>query len=402
MPGLVNLALAVDPDPAGVSAAETVNELVLDVCLKLIQIDAAKLFMTPQFRLVLDPEFKDICSATPLVFTDCLRETLCSKSPPTVDYFLNLPDPIRDYWTVYVVVLVDLEDNYSIYIGSATGVLGGGCVLRAAHYRDKTNGVLPAFVRRAYDEGSELVHIGILCWCPIPRPALVPRVRLLFLALEAVFTCLFFACRRQVSDSAWAHLFPWKRAMVSWRPLCTHLSLIEGSRELELTSEQLEEAAAMRVVKMAANSKAAYEREREKDLEAHLLRKRTEKAAFVEKNPEKHAGWHEKSVAKIKATRKHYCTVCDHAFASSTMLEKHLESKKHLDQVALNAGVPPKPPSANALRSRAHVAKAKASMKFYCTPCGVNPPSKAKHEIHIQTKRHKKKVAALEAAVSSL
>ena len=415
MAGLVDLSLAVDLygadldsevdldsgdlDAAGVSAAETANELVLDYLLKLIRIDAGMLFMNPQFRLVLEPEFKDICSATPLAFPQCLFETLSSKSPPNIDFFLNLPVAMRGSWAIYAVVLVDVTGNYSVYIGSGTGIEAKGCLRRTEHYLDKKHHKLPRFVREAYDEGAELAHVGILCWCRLPKPALVPRARLLFLALEALFTCFFFASRR-FADSDWAHLFPWTRDMISWSPLCTHLSLVEGSHDLEMTPEQLEKAAAMRVVKMAENSKAAEKRERENDLEAHLLRKRTEKSAYIKNNADKVAGWYEKSVAKIKAARKHYCQDCNYAFASITMLQKHLESKKHRDQVALNAGGPPKPPSANAIRSRRSVEKVKAEKRFYCSLCDVNFPCQAKLDIHYNTKRHKKKAAALKPLVS--
>jgi hypothetical protein len=113
---------------------------------------------------------------------------------------------------------------------------------------------------------------------------------------------------------------------------------------------------------MAQASKAAYDRDRENDLEAFLARKRTEKAAWTARNQEKVAISYAKTIAKAKSEGRYKCDDCNLPMASSSALKGYKASAAHALQVALNSGaVRTKTPSQATLRARRFAINAKKS-----------------------------------------
>jgi hypothetical protein len=275
----------------GLTCNRMLLQLIIRYCLDLVQIGAADWYLNPEFKVLLKPIIDILLPTLQLSFHTSMLAALASDTPPTIAFFLGLPAPERKSWDVYVLVFVDPDGDHHLYIGSGTEA-NAGITGRTAVYANKTHPRLPRFVRLAFDRGYELVHIGTLCWVPLPQPAQVPRARLLFLCLEAVFTCIFYACFRTVMEPLWSDLMPWTRDSVSWSPLNSHLSLSEGVGDsLNLSAEQLQAVSDLRKertrVTMAHASKAQYDREREKDLEAHLARKRKDKALWAARNKER-------------------------------------------------------------------------------------------------------------------
>lgn len=197
-------------------------------------------------------------------------------------------------------------------------------------------------------------------------------------------------------DTHWLKLVPWTRNSVSWGPTNTHLPLTEGVGDiLKLTPDQLAFIEVLRKRKVAHSSKAAYEREREQDLEGFLARKRTEKSAWAAQNAEKVAQQHAKTVAKIKSEKRFHCDICSRSLASSNALDKHLGTEEHKENLRISRGGSRRLPSQNALRSRDSVSKTLAARRFVCSVCNFNSPGQAKLDIHKNTKGHKKKIAKL-------
>jgi len=87
-----------------------------------------------------------------------------------------------------------------LYVGSETASLNG---VRARISEYNTGHQLPHYVKKAVDEGYTIVHKRLLCWAPIPAPALHPKVCLLFKELEAVFAYMFWIMKTSEETMAW-------------------------------------------------------------------------------------------------------------------------------------------------------------------------------------------------------
>ncbi len=380
----------------------TSQQLISDYCLKLIKIDVEEWYMNAEFKIVLEPIFHQCADDLHLVFDASIQATLASNTPPLIDFFLSLSTPQRGTWGVYVLVFVDLDGKHHLYVGSGTDAISG-VAKRMRQYADKTHGTLPRFVRQGYDNGFELLHMGILCSTNLPHPTQVPRARLLFLCLEAAFTCMFYSAFYTVMEPLWSHMMPWTRDLVTWSPLNSHLPFTEGVGDsLNLTPQQLQTLAVIRKEKQRNTSMASYNREREMDLEGHLLRKRTEKAAWVAKNKDRVAATHANTVAKIKSAGSFRCDDCSISLQSSTALASHLKTKKHAQQLAFNLDGVRTPPSRDALRTREHYDKNRAEKKFHCSICDHSAAGPKRLENHKASKHHLKKVAAALASISSI
>jgi len=255
---------------------------------------------------------------------------------------------------------------------------------------------LPRFVALAFRDGYTLASRGVLCWAPIPRKGIIPRARVRFVAVEAVFTAIFYAAFKTTYDTAWTDFVPFDIDDVKWDPLCSHSPLMEGVLgDMELGEAQLEEIHRLRLARQKQNSIAFEKRERAKDLTGWLKKKAAQKYISAANNKVNVKISHDKTVAKIKSNKKHACDPCNQVFASSRAIKNHLTSKKHFNKVN---GVR-KAPTANALRGRKHARKAKANKKHFCALCNHSATGPARLAIHQTTKKHLAKVAALAKAI---
>ncbi|KAM0254761.1 hypothetical protein ACHAQJ_006477 [Trichoderma viride] len=167
-------------------------------------------------------------------FTFCsgLFDVLSDKdSPPSIDYFASLAAPIPDKsWGVYFLVLRKPGFQPLAYIGSGTSTYR---VLRVIVKEHQTQRVISDNLRAAYRNGYELISVTILCHCPIPGPDNFGAIRALTIAVEATFSCVFWAMANLNKQQA-------SREMFEYGGLCSHNALLEGFRDCdtELTPEQ--------------------------------------------------------------------------------------------------------------------------------------------------------------------
>ena len=116
--------------------------------------------------------------------------------------------------------------------------------------------LLPRLVKSALDNGYTTVHKGLLLWSPIPSAGDIPKLRLLYIAIEAALSFCFWAMQSKTKDYSMSSCCPWPRGYFSYSGLCSHCALAEYiAREFDLSSEQLEAIAAPDRVR-------AYQRER--------------------------------------------------------------------------------------------------------------------------------------------
>ncbi|RMZ85151.1 hypothetical protein DV738_g261, partial [Chaetothyriales sp. CBS 135597] len=170
-----------------------------------------------------------------------------------------------------------------------------------------------------------------------------------------------------------------------------------GEAQHGMTEEQLkvynQERLQHAKEQMALRSKVAENKERTNDLEGYLARKRREKLAWTKANKARVLKTAAGVRARAIASKSYECKTCGVSLQSACALAKHLASKAHEEQVRLAAGGTAKPVSEEALQSRSHAAKNKASWKHYCAVCDRAFNIKGHLDKHLASKKHLAKAA---------
>ena len=276
---------------------------------------------------------EELLSATSLVFAPGLLDILQSSAPPTIAFFKSLPTDCENVWGVYLLVLEKRDSRSKIYIGSGTSV-AGGVSSRLIQYDKKQ--LLPKYVAPALDEGYTITHKGLLCSAPIPSAGKVPITRLFFVALEAVFTFVFWALNCKTKHGfGFADLCPWDRDTLEYGGLCSHNPMSENIRgDLGLSAEQLETMAAEYAIKRAGDKRKRRADAKEKDPEAFNAKNNQDRRDWYYQNKESCREAERRLAAKDVKAKKYYCEVCDHACQTSKDLRRHNSSERHLHYVA--------------------------------------------------------------------
>lgn len=93
------------------------------------------------------------------------------------------------------------------------------------NYRRGDN--LPDLVQNALHEGYKIAHIGLICWISLPPVSLQPTIRVLFIALEAAFSYIFWAMRTVNKDYGMSSICLWDRTTLEYDGCCSHCCLNE-------------------------------------------------------------------------------------------------------------------------------------------------------------------------------
>jgi len=121
----------------------------------------------------------------------------------------------------------------------------------------------------------------------IPLASLLPKLRLLFVALEAIFSYIMWAMRTVSKDYGMAHICLWDRTTLEYEGLCSHCSLNKGiAGDFGLSARALE---ALAVEKKAART--VYQAEYKSNW--HFKQVETNHEEYLEGNRE--------TLAKIRA-----------------------------------------------------------------------------------------------------
>jgi len=181
---------------------------------------------------------KEIASATSLVFAPGLFDTLQAAAPPTIAFFKSLPTNTDKRWAIYLLLLEKPGYRPKIYIGSGTNSLRGVSARFSEYNRAEA---LPQYVQKALDDSYTIAYRGLLCWTAIPPAALQPKIRILFVAMEAAFFYVFWAVKGLKRDYGMSHICHWPCDTLEYNGLCSYCALAEPvSGDFDLTSEQLE------------------------------------------------------------------------------------------------------------------------------------------------------------------
>jgi hypothetical protein len=291
----------------------------------------------PIFSKVLSSQavIEQLLAFASLAFAPGLFEVLQASTPPTVSWFKAFPPTMRnDGLSIFLFYLEKPSCRPKIYIGSGTNSKHGVHV-RLTCYDRQSN--LPIFVERALKDGYSIVHKGILCWIPIPLAADQPVLRVLFIALEATFSFVFWAMQ-STKDNAFGmgKMCKWSRDTLEYDGLCSHSASREAvAGDFDLSTEELEAKAAEILKRFKEYQHNHYIETKAKDPVNFLARKREIQADFYAKNPGRNAKNLKSSKDNAVKEKRHYCAVCDFAFRTGQSLKDHLKRKIHLDKVAL-------------------------------------------------------------------
>jgi len=284
-------------------------------------------YINPRFRLVLHS--RDAVAALFLLaqvqFCAGLLDVVYSLTAPPLSWFESLSSVIPiNTWGVYALILKKAGYDDLLYIGSGCAANRG---LRVRIHEHKTGACSPVNVKLALEFGYEITHIALLAYCDIPPPAHIPRIRTLIVALEAVFTGLFWAVDPSKGDLG--HLCAWGEHAFEWLGLATHSPLVEGfggnEADLDFTAEELEEMA--RAVK-EKNAKYQYDYQRALRANPTEQYRETQKANRIKQAPATKARQQE-----AVENKTYHCEVCGVSCRDAASLRLHNHSPRHISRV---------------------------------------------------------------------
>jgi hypothetical protein len=274
----------------------------------------------------------EIASAASLFFCPGLFEVIGAVNPPPLSFFKGLPSDSVGIWGIYVVVLEKKACIPLIYAGSGTASKSGV----RGRFGEYNRGVhLPRYVKQALDNGYKIVQKGLLVWCPIPPAADIPKLRVLFVAIEAAFGFLFWAMQSQTKDYSMGKFCPWSRDSFSYHGLCSHSPLSEGAAgDFGLTNEEIEVMAAQAKEKSRAYHAKYHQNRRARSPERFHAQRRNNDANFKANAPDKVRKNQKASRERAKANKKYFCATCDVSCRTKIALTAHNSTKRHLKRVA--------------------------------------------------------------------
>jgi hypothetical protein len=293
-----------------------------------------------------------------VTFAQGLLAVLQAATPPSTAYFKTLPAEAKSSWGVYLLVLEKDRCRPRIYVGSGTHTKRG-VETRLEDYD------LPKYVKLALDDGYTIVHKGLLCWAPIPVAGARYTLCALMLALENMFSLLFWAMQSRTADYGMPHICPWSLNVMTYDGLCSHVAIMEGIRDEE-DGLSLEEIAA-------------------KELELEWREKERQSNYAARLSPETRLRNNQTAAANAKASLKYACELCGTVLANSYDLNLHNLSKKHLDNVA----------------GTSKVSKNVALKKHYCRICDRAFKDSSHLNDHYKTQKHIKAAAAAADSIES-
>jgi len=318
----------------------------------------------------------EICSAASLSFCPGLLDAMQAAAPPTLSWWKALPVNQPRRWGVYCLVLEKPGHLPLIYIGSGTDAKRG-CPARLQIYEQlKHFHMWPRNVLKAHRDGYKITHIGWLVSAPIPSAGIIPPVRLLFIAMEATFSFLFWTMKSADKDYGMASCCPWfGKGLFTHGGLCSHNALLEMvCGNFNITPAEREAIAAKVKEKNRIYQADYYKLERLNDPGKLKARNRKAHVRFREFSRHKIQENQRRYVATQIDSKKFYCDVCERACGKQCTLDRHNKSKRHL----------------------ANVAKAKAGVvkKYRCKPCSFFCFKLSHMTEHNKGQRHLAKMAS--------
>jgi hypothetical protein len=244
--------------------------------------------------------------------------------------------------------------------------------------------------------------------CPLPSAADIPPVRALFVAMEAMFSFLFWTMKSKKKDYRMGVYCPWERKCFAYDGISSHNPLWEGvTGDFELTPQQREAMAATLKQKNkerdAIRNPLYHQYQLAENADYYRTRGRKNTAHFrkfsvkYEESRDKNRVKCKVSRHKVKKSGIYSCGICNVTCYSETVLDRHERSKRHLQAVELLASGKEKKEKSGPRKS---AEKALAEHRFVCKICDIGYRSNWELSRHNESKRPLSKVAASGASTS--
>lgn len=167
--------------------------------------------------------------------------------------------------------------------------MAGGLRPRLQQHLNRST--IPHLIIKAYDNGYNIVHHGLLATCAIPTAANVPNIRAVLIALEAIFHWVFWSFAQENNDYSLPPRATWDPSRLPWGGANSHNPMLgKVAGEFDLTAEERVELAATKKAHKMSQSNARYanmtpEQKKAKMVmtEAQKLRKKAYHAARYQK-----------------------------------------------------------------------------------------------------------------------
>lgn len=351
-------------------------------------------------RVLINPTFLTIISSAAVLEQLCptsitlapgLLDVVQSDNLPTIAFFKNLPTDFKKKWGVYLLVFEKFGCTPKIYVGSGTESVGG-VSKRLQQYDAKS--FLPRYVELALDDGYLITHKGLLAWIPLPTVTARFPMRVLMMAIEAMFSLVLWAMKSRDKDYGMPHLCRWSIESLDYEGLCSHVALNEGivGESDNFTPEELLALEAVRLENASQKKKTIYFNAKEADWDKwkETRRRYEAKRDVVEKRATT-----QRCRDNNVASGKYACTTCGFSFCSKYLLESHLGTPSHRDMVN---GVQK---TAAQMYYAENVKKNIVTGKYPCKPCGVNFSDNRKLDTHKKSQLHRDTIAKLTGVPST-
>ena len=310
-----------------------------------------------QYILPTQDKIVELFGLMGITFCPGLLEALNAAAPPTISWFQSLPDTIPLHvWGIYVLILKKRGHRSLIYIGSGTGFYRG---VRARVKEHRDHKVCPRYVEQACAQGYEITDIRLLAHCPIPKAADVAIIRTVIVALEAAFSCVFWAMYHSNRLYGFGNICPWSRDQFEYGGLCSHNALSEGIRsgeDFDFSEQELENMAAE-----IKEKNRLYQIQYQRDLRANPTE--SYKARIKVHNEKQKPGTQVRQKAAVE-NQLYRCDVCDVSCRDHASLVRHNASPRHQRRSLRGDGA------------------------YECAPCGFSNKYLSNYNVHLKTKTH--------------
>lgn len=380
--------------------SQTINEVLLTSIWACLSARATK---NEHYDVVFDSPtaLATVFNAAPLEFCPGLLSSMQASTPPSISFFRQLPDKGRRRWGIYAIVLKKTGSIPKVYIGSSTNSSGGIEKRFYSYGKNLTgnNAAVPQMVRKAVADNYEITHKGIIVWQRAPTAGDIPRQRLLLVAIEATLSFYFWTMVSRTKDYHMEDCCPWPRDLFTYHGLCTHSPLREVVLgDFNLSPEQLELVAAEKgelhrqqyrekYAKLMSDVDRASKRKEQRKRYQLAITPETKKKSLGQQR-ERYANLTKDSRQRVmdknhrnrvkrREERRYYCAPCGFSFSGPYGLARHEKSKRHKNKVAkVEAGF---------------------TFKYRCDLCEFTCVGTGELAKHKEGKRHLQKVAKARA-----
>jgi hypothetical protein len=191
---------------------------------------------------------------------------------------------------------------------------------------------LPVNVLKALRDGFTITHKGLLVWAPMPPAEEKPPIRLLFIALEAMFHFVFWSMASKTAKNHWGMkaMCPFDFEDLGYDGCNTHNPLYEQPfGDYDLSPEERKAHEEEMYERQLNHTRTRREKAKQEDPEAYREEIVVQARKWRAVNPEGAHRIIKRYEAKNLAEGKFHCAPCDYFCSRNPTLTRHKKSNAH-------------------------------------------------------------------------